>query len=390
MGEEGELQGEIPGDPPLGPGDWGRRPKGLPYPLGEAVDLPAGGPSGVQRILQPAEVVEDDPEQLFEHGGALSTGLRRAPDRLREGDAKVDPRSVAASVRTGARRPAAAASTLAASTLAARRTAASVGGRLRPFLAPTREAAQSRGRPGVKPRLRAESPASFCRLRTGAQPGPRLTGVSAAGATHCPRPRVPAVRPEPAPRRCGTRILRRESRARRAGNPRNDAARHGAGDGARAARYALDQAALAAGSSSRPRRRLEQRRFRTLESAGAVVLQGEPGQWRSPLHLAARAVLRGHAGRAARRLAGGERPGQEMPVVDLDPVFSEDRHREVELGDVVDVDPQARLPIVAESGEPGAQPVVLPEQLPAGQDRPRIELAHESSMQLQDGENFGV
>ena len=71
-------------------------------------------------------------------------------------------------------------------------------------------------------------------------------------------------------------------------------------------------------------------------------------------------------------------------------MLAKNRHRQVELGDVVDVDPQARLSLVAEPGEPDAQPAALIEQIAAGPDRPGIELAHESRVQLEDGQKLGV
>ena len=48
MGQEGELQREIARDPAFGLRDRGRRPEGVPYPLGEAVDPRAGGSARIQ------------------------------------------------------------------------------------------------------------------------------------------------------------------------------------------------------------------------------------------------------------------------------------------------------------------------------------------------------
>ena len=198
------------------------------------------------------------------------------------------------------------------------------------------------------------------------------------------------MRREPGARRFGARTRRREPGSRRAGHPRDDAAGHGAGGGARAVGHEAGDAAFAAGAPSRPRRRIDQGRFGAPEPSGSTVRQGELGQRRGTVGLAAPAVLRGDARRAARRLAEGQRSGQEVPVVDPDAVLAKDRHRQIELGDVVDVDPQACPLLDAESGDPGAEPAVLPEQLPAGPYRPRIELAHEPPVQLQDGEDLGI
>ena len=104
MREEGEFQGEVARDPPFGFRERRRRPEGMPDPLREAVDPRAGGSAGIQGFLQIAEVVEDDPEQCFERGdGALAAGLRLAPERFRQRDAKTDPRSVTAALRSSAR-----------------------------------------------------------------------------------------------------------------------------------------------------------------------------------------------------------------------------------------------------------------------------------------------
>ena len=157
MREEGELQGEVARDLPLGLRDRGRRSEGALYPFGEAVDPSARGPSGVQRVLQLAKIVEDDPEHRLQRRDARAAGLRLAPDRFGKGDAKIDLRSVAALRSLRARRLAAPASTLPA----ARRPAATpAGGRLHTAFARVGEAAEGRSRSGIESRLRTESPAS--------------------------------------------------------------------------------------------------------------------------------------------------------------------------------------------------------------------------------------
>ena len=77
-------------------------------------------------------------------------------------------------------------------------------------------------------------------------------------------------------------------------------------------------------------------------------------------------------------------------MVHPDAMFAQDRHREVELGDVVDVDPEAVALRVAEPGDPGAESVALLEEFATGPDRPGMKLAHVPRMKLQDGEDGGV
>ena len=271
--------------------------------------------------------------------------------------------------------------------------AAGAGGRLPASVAGAGKAAERRRRIGVGSRVRAESPASPRRLRTGEQPAcrTRLPGISTlTAAPRLTRRGHPSGAPARRPGRARASRLPAEPRVRPPGPPRNDAARHRTGAGTRALRREIAQSSLAARAPAVAPRRLVQRGVEAAEAAGAAVVQRELGQRCGGFASTARAVLRSRPRRAARRFGEREHGGDEVPVKDPDAVLAQDRHRQVELGDVVDVDPQARLLFLAESGDPGAEPAVLPEQLPAGPDRPRVELAHEAPMQLQDREQVGV
>ena len=390
MGEEGELEGEVSRDVPLRIRDRGRLAKRALYPLREAVDLRARRAPRVQRVLQLPEVVEDDPEHRLQRGHALATGLRLAPDRRRQGDSKAELRAVGSGT---APRPRLLSAARPALTRSRRALAARAGGRLTATVARAGEAAQRRCRIGVGSRVGAEPPASPRRLRAGEQPAcrTRLPGISTlAAAPRLARRGHPSGAPARRPGRARASRPPAEPRVRLPGPSRNDAPRHRTRAGPRTLRREIAQNSLAARAPAVAPRRLVQRGVGAAEAAGAAVVQRELGQRRGGFASTARAVLRSHPRRAARRFGEREHRGDEVPVKDPDTVLAQDRHRQVELGDVVDVDPQARLPFLAEAREPGAEPAVLAEQVPAGPDRPRVELAHEAPVQLQDGEEIGV
>ena len=209
-----------------------------------------------------------------------------------------------------------------------------------------------------------------------------------------PAPRPSSAAPEtPLPGRSPAlaaprgRALRCKPCTGRAANAGNDASRQGTRCGTGAAGHETGPGTRAARTLAASGRRFDQWSIEVPRSTGAPVVQRELRQRRGSLAPAAGTILRGHPPGAACRLAGRERAGHEVPVMDLDAVLAQDRHRQVELGDVVDVDPQASLLVVGESGEPGAEAAALLQEIAAGPDGPGIELAHESAVHLQDREN---
>ena len=269
--------------------------------------------------------------------------------------------------------------TLRTATLAsARRSApAHPRGRRGPALAGVGEAAEVRGPRAVGLRLRTRTPARR-RARRAVQ----------QSALHPPVAGAAAARAEPPARRVADSSAGREPGARGSRGSRNHAAGHGAGCRAAAVGYAVAGGAGAAEPLARSRRHVGQVPVEILEPAGAAVVEGELRQRSGRLRTAAETVLRGHARRTSAGIPQGERSGQEVPVMHTDTVLAKDRHRQVELRDVVDVDPQARPLQLGHSCNPGSEGAVLLEQLAAGPEGARVEFAHESRVHLQNREHL--